>query len=437
MLGYSEDDFPTYNDVWDKLVDQPKPLTDRSAWKSLIHSFIQLMVHQVWNNIRAKLEEQLAVEKERRVQGAFQARVDNRLAVIMEWYDDYLEERLTDAERSLMPNHYNARLLPSLLSLAQANDAQGSVQRKAFLALTKRMLADAEVYKTRAKRALADVVCDMPEWNPQTCDELKGLPADEVLQRYCAYFTCRAGCHGSLYTRPYLTYDEVHVHWRESHPERPWFPSDEYECEVGPLSMVASLALFPQALAARHALEAVGIPLETPQSVLDGWTREGRLFCACEHPEIPLPPEMSWSTLVSVFVSVQRSPASRGSTYNDQLANLFLLQLRHLLAHTNMRRMLESSMCVSRGREVLIHTDRFCATERNFGEGATPISTSATIIHSSRAPTAVSSSSRRARTPLRRSRARLSTTRSVRRSMRSSLRPRNRGRSPCVGYAKA
>ena len=53
---------------------------------------------------------------------------------------------------------------------------------------------------------------------------------------------------------------------------------------------------------ARQAAEAAGIPLDTPREVLDGWTREGRLFCACEDPRMPLPEEMSWGTLVSMSI---------------------------------------------------------------------------------------------------------------------------------------
>ena len=216
----------------------------------------------------------------------------------MQWYDTYLDEHLTAAERSLMPNHHDASMLPSLLSLAQADDAQGSVPHEAFLALTDRMLVDAEAYKERVKRSLAAVVTDVPWWNPQTCDELKGLPADDVLQRFCAYFLCREGCV-TLDDRSYLTYDEVHAHWQTWHPDEPWF------CQavenIGDVAPVAALAVLLNALAVRHALEAVGIPLETPRSVLDEWTREGRLFCSCEHPDMPLPAEMSWGKLVSAI----------------------------------------------------------------------------------------------------------------------------------------
>ncbi|KAM5540097.1 hypothetical protein V8D89_006237 [Ganoderma adspersum] len=189
-LGYTEDDFPEGQEAWDKLVDQPKLLTDR-----------------IWNNIRPKLEELLAVEKEHRAQEAFVVRVNERLDVIIQWYDDYIKDHLEDAERSLMPNHYDARKLPSLLSLAQADDAQGVISHEAFVALTEQMLTDADAYKTRAKRELADVLCAR-----STCRVLEDLPASDVLQRYCGYFQCNWRCRVAVDGCPYLAYEQLHAH---------------------------------------------------------------------------------------------------------------------------------------------------------------------------------------------------------------------------------
>ncbi|PIL34392.1 hypothetical protein GSI_03167 [Ganoderma sinense ZZ0214-1] len=278
-LGYAEDDFPEDQEAWDKLVDQPKPLTDR-----------------IWNNIRPKLEELLATEKKRRAQEAFEHRVNQRLDTLIQWYDEYMGDHFTDAERSLMPNHYDARKLPSLLSLAQADDGQGDMSREAFVALTEQMLADAAAYKTRAKRELADLLCAR-----SSCRDLKDLPADDILQRYCAYFECDWACHAAVDGCTYLTYEQLHAHWREAHPDRPWLlhtvqgPVEEHQ-----YTAVDVPELWPHSLPpiGRRALEAVGIALDTPRGVLDGWVREGRLFCACEHPGMPLPQDMSWAKLL-------------------------------------------------------------------------------------------------------------------------------------------
>ncbi|KAI1789090.1 hypothetical protein LXA43DRAFT_595501 [Ganoderma leucocontextum] len=279
-LGYTEDDFPEGEEAWDKLVDQPKVLTDR-----------------IWNNVRPKLEEQLAIEKDRRTQEAFEDRVDDRLEVIVQWYDEYIEENLTDIERSLMPNLCDARELPSLVALAQTNDAQGDVPREAFLALTEQMLADAEGYKARAKRELADVLC-----HHSLCRELKDIPAEDVLQRYCAYFECIWKCNPVVDGCAYLTFEQLHAHWREVHPDNPWLHGDEdYHWDRDDRVQVPTFWPWSEhsvPSVGKCALEAVGIPLDTPRSVLDGWTRDGRLFCACEHPGMPLPAQMSWGKLL-------------------------------------------------------------------------------------------------------------------------------------------
>ena len=334
-LGYTEDDFPEGQEAWDKLVDQPKLLTDRSTL-----SFPSLQtcvdVGTVWNNIRPKLEELLAVEKERRAQEAFVVRVNERLDVIIQWYDDYIKNHLEDAERSLMPNHYDARKLPSLLSLAQADDAQGVISHEAFVALTEQMLTDADAYKTRAKRELADVLCAR-----STCRELKDLPADDVLQRYCGYFQCNWRCRVAVDGCPYLTYEQLHAHWREAHPNDPWLLMGD---ENHRYTAVEVPEIWPHSVlpVAQHALEAIGIALDTPREVLDGWVREGRLFCACEHPGMPLPGDMSWAKLVSARVQVLVClllAMARPLTC--------VLQLFHLLRQVSDYNEREKEMCVA------------------------------------------------------------------------------------------
>ncbi|KAI1789086.1 hypothetical protein LXA43DRAFT_595198 [Ganoderma leucocontextum] len=75
-LGYTEIDFPEGEEAWDRLMDQPKPLTDRSTFPS---PQTGVDIGLVWNNIHPKLEEQLTIEKERKALEAFDHRVDHRL----------------------------------------------------------------------------------------------------------------------------------------------------------------------------------------------------------------------------------------------------------------------------------------------------------------------------------------------------------------------
>ncbi|KAM5540099.1 hypothetical protein V8D89_006239 [Ganoderma adspersum] len=290
-LGYTEDDFPE-DEVWDKLVDQPKPLTDC-----------------IWNNIRPKLEEQLAIEKERRAQEAVADRVDARLDLLVQWYDDYVKENFTDAERGLMPNRRNARELPTLLSLALADDAQGAPSREAFLAATEQMLADTDAYKTRAKRDLADVLC-----KHSAGKVFQDLPADDVLQGPCAFFRCLWRCTTTTAVDgcPFLTYEQLHAHWREEHPDDPWLMQG---VEGHRYTAVDVPELWPESVpaVARSTLFAAPIKLDTSWAVLDGWVREGRLFCTCEHPGMPPPEEMSWAKLLFHLLHQAHDQSERAS----------------------------------------------------------------------------------------------------------------------------
>ena len=225
----------------------------------------------------------------------FQNRVDDRLDVLVSWYEEHLKEHFTDAERSLMPNFCDARELPSLLTLARANDARGLLPRSAFLAVTEEMLADIEEYKARSQRALADILCTEREWQPQISEELKAIPAADILQRYCAYFRCTWRCHAVVDGCEYLTYEQLHAHWRAAHSNASWLKEDDTYDRV----TVAAFWPFFLPSVGRNVLEAVGIPLDTPRVVLDGWVKEGRLFCACEHPGMAPPAEMDWGKLVS------------------------------------------------------------------------------------------------------------------------------------------
>ncbi|PIL34396.1 hypothetical protein GSI_03171 [Ganoderma sinense ZZ0214-1] len=278
-LGYTEDDFPEDEEAWDKLVDQPRPLTDR-----------------IWNNIRPKLEELLTFEKERRAQQAIADHVNHRLDVLVEWFEDYVQEHFTDDERGLMPNRHDARELPSLVALALADDAQGDVSREAFLAATEQMLADAEAYKTRAKRELADILCNH---SAVKCLKLHDRPADDILRGPLAYFRCAWRCVTvtAVDGCRFLTYEQLHAHWREEHPDHPWLrqgDEDHRYIAVG----VPELGSDSVPSVARSALFAAPIKLDTQREVLDGWVREGRLFCTCEHPSLPPPGEMSWAKLL-------------------------------------------------------------------------------------------------------------------------------------------
>lgn len=255
----------------------------------------------VWRVLLPELKELLALEKDRRAQQAFEERVNDRLDCIIPWYERYLEENFADAELSLMPNLCDARELPSIVALARLNDAQGELAEAAFLELTDKVLADVEEYKMRAKRDLADIV----RYNI-ACQDLRDVPTDDILQRYCAYFECYCffcQCDPAVDGSTYFTYEQLHKHWREVNPNASWLFEGEYDRSIwDPMAGVPTFWPYSEHSApsvGRWALEAVGIPLDTPRTVLDEWTMQGRLFCPCGHPGIPPPEQMSWGKLVS------------------------------------------------------------------------------------------------------------------------------------------
>ncbi len=292
-LGYSEYEFPEGDVVWDKLMNQPKPLTDRSTF-TILARWSCFDASQAWNNIRPKLEEQLAIERERRLQKEFEERADARLDVLAKWYEEDLFQNLTDPEIDLMPNRCDARELPTLRDFALADDARDRLSRRDFRMFAEDMLSEADAYKARAQRELAEVLLS-DRW----CADLEDVPVVDVLKRPFAYFACVRGCDVVVDGCAFFTYEQLHAHWRVVHPDAPWL----YEEEIS--EWVKVPMLWPLSLPgiAHFALEAVGIAFDTPWEALDGWVKEGRLFCDCAHPGIPPPNEMSWVKLVSARVS--------------------------------------------------------------------------------------------------------------------------------------
>lgn len=211
----------------------------------------------------------------------------------MKWYEEYLYKNLTDAEIDLMPNQRDARYLRTLWDLSVADCAQGPVSRREFHAYTEEMLLEAEAYKVRAQRELADILR-----NDQWCVDLDDVPDADVLQRPYAYFVCVPGCAATVDGCAYLTYEQLHAHWRVVHADAGWLEGDNDGESVEVPTM------WPLSLpgVAQFALEAVGIAFDTGRETLDGWVREGRLFCDCGHPSMPLPGEMSWVKLVGARI---------------------------------------------------------------------------------------------------------------------------------------
>lgn len=213
----------------------------------------------------------------------------------MEWYEEHVDKNLTEEQRGLMPNRRDARDLQSLDDLAMAGAGWDPLSRRDFRASIEDIMLEADEYKTRAQRELADVLL-----GDESCADLEDIPPADILQGPYAYFTCVQGCDAEVDGCAYLTYEQLHAHWRDVHPDTSWLEAEKGHEGVG----VPTLWPLSLPKAARFVLEAVGIAFDTSRAVLDGWVREGRLFCDCAHPGMPLPNQMSWVKLVGTGVRI-------------------------------------------------------------------------------------------------------------------------------------
>ena len=107
----------------------------------------------VWNNIRPKLEVELANERERRDRAAYDERVNNRLDQLVAHFVAFFAQPIFATDLPLFPNARDARDLPIMLALARADDAEGDVSEDDFLEITDQVVEEVERYKVRAKRA--------------------------------------------------------------------------------------------------------------------------------------------------------------------------------------------------------------------------------------------------------------------------------------------
>ncbi|KAI0755804.1 hypothetical protein C8Q74DRAFT_1452363 [Fomes fomentarius] len=284
-LGYTEDEFPDSEEdpTWHKLVNQPKELTDR-----------------IWTNLRPKLEAQIAVERQRQIVNERVERAFNRLCDMIELFEGYIEENMPEEERTLMPNWVDFAKLPSVQALMHRDDAQGNISTAEFTAAVPEMLRDIEQYKAHAKVAIVEHI---RQHHPEMQRTLEGVEPADALERYYAYFVCASSDCGRV---SYATFAEYHAHWRTDHTDHKWMAEDPEMKEWPRVWLSYSL---PQV--ARGVLCANEIALDTPQRLLNEWVREGRLYCACGDPIMPLPNELDFAKLMEHIIKHDRADKFR------------------------------------------------------------------------------------------------------------------------------
>ena len=221
--------------------------------------------------------------------------MNKRFTRISKFYEEFLKGVLTDEERSMAPNAFDVRLLPSVRNLARRDDAQGELTQEDFLAITDDMLDELNAYQASAREVAIKAIRD------QYSKEALAPFGDALLDSYFAYFRCdaRAGwiVHCSSKDAIDLTFPDAHAHWRANHPKQSLLTKGDNRGDLHSRgTFVAKLRMLT--FGAR-ILEAAGLPLTTTRQTLDQLVREGRLYCSCEDPSMPLPTDLSWLKLVS------------------------------------------------------------------------------------------------------------------------------------------
>lgn len=228
------------------------------------------------------------VERQRRVVDERVERAFNRLCDMVELFEEYIEEHMPEDERSLMPNWVDFAKLPSVRALMHRNDTLDDISRAEFIAAVPEMLRDIEQYKVHAKVAIVEHI---KHHHSEMRRTLEGVEPADALERYYAYFTCASSECSRV---SYATFAEYHAHWRTEHTHHTWMAEDPEMKEWPRVWLSYSL---PKV--ARGVLRANAIPLDTPQRFLNKWVREGRLYCTCGDPAMPLPNQLDFAKLVS------------------------------------------------------------------------------------------------------------------------------------------
>lgn len=246
--------------------------------------------HSVWNNRRPKLEEQIAIGREREIEDERNERARVRLDTLVEFYNEYLQENMSEEERALMPNAFYFGRLPTIDALLSRPAAHGEPSREDFDAIIAQALVEAEQYKKDAKVAILKRLTDKL---PSLQEAVDALSPDDAVQWYFAYFSCYSVTCNQIKSASFF---ECHAHWRAEHPHDEWLSHSPYGSErIQPLCIADW---------AEMLLNAAAIPLDTPQHTLDRWVREGRLYCGCGAPQLPLPQDLNFVKLASTCLPV-------------------------------------------------------------------------------------------------------------------------------------
>ncbi|RPD67471.1 hypothetical protein L226DRAFT_136938 [Lentinus tigrinus ALCF2SS1-7] len=293
-LGYSEDDFPVRNVVWDKILKQPVKLND-----------------QIWTDARPKLEALIEQKRQDRLQAAFEARLKERRVELAPYYEDFLKT-VPETERPFMPNLYDAGALPCMAAVLSENNAETPVTLARVVPVLDKLREEVQPYIADAKRTLAKMLHDerqRPIYKKEPLPAYDAAQVDAELAKASSLFSCH---HCSLTAS--LSAQDICTHWRTEHPHLKWndsWPPNEPKSRStgqplpGWLKLPWVSAMWLGEKAAKDALKALDVEEGASHAELDGLVRSGRLVCACGDPRLPPAHESSWGILLSHVLAEQ------------------------------------------------------------------------------------------------------------------------------------
>ncbi|KAL1944343.1 hypothetical protein VTO73DRAFT_3528 [Trametes versicolor] len=292
-LGYTADDYPN-NDAWKKILDRPTRLTER-IWKTALPK------------LRALIDQKRVDDG----QAAFEQRLEQRRAEFQPFYEDFLQNTLSDADREFAPNWHDACALPSVHGLLNENRATVIVTQARVTTIQSRLLLDVRASAQQTKRDLMEMLHREThgskgplmfrgprEYSPMPQYDMAEIEAE--LAKATSLFTCHRCPIKSASAQVIV------AHWRTEHPSLKW--NDKWPIEQifdrrrkfsewpSQLPWVSAKPAGPSRT--KTALETLGLPEDTSMAQMDSWVREGRLICRCGHPGLAAVAENGWGGLM-------------------------------------------------------------------------------------------------------------------------------------------
>ncbi len=248
-------------------------------------------------------------------QAAFAQRLEERHSEFQPFYDDFLQNMLSDADRQFAPNWHDACGLPSVHERLTENNASVIVTQGRFDAIKSRLLLDVRASAEQMKRDLMEMLHREQhgskgplmlrgprEYSPMPLYDMAQIDAE--LAKASSLFICHR-CPLKIA----VSAQAISTHWRSEHPSLKW--NDKWPIEPifdrrrkfsewpSRLPWVSAKPSGPSRT--NTALKTLGLPEDTSMAQMDSLVFEGRLTCLCGHPGLAAVAENGWGGLVRIL----------------------------------------------------------------------------------------------------------------------------------------